>query len=161
MILISQDLVTEKKKEDASGMKKKKGGKKSKQNGASLAPSCHLPPVHFSAVRYPTDASAEKCIDFNRVLFACSAPYASRLTHLFSHLSLFFFFFFFSVLKRVMLARCFSHYSGSGCRPSMIALHSLSFSPGLTRIVSLHDSHTNTPTRTHRRTRTRASAPST
>lgn len=91
MILILQDLVTEKKQlKNASGMKKR--GKKSKQNGASLAPSCHLPPVHFSGVRYPTDASAEKCIDFNGVLFASSAPYASRLTHLFSHLSLFFFF---------------------------------------------------------------------
>lgn len=31
-------------------------------------------------------------------------------------------------LMRVMLARCFSHYSVSGCRPSMIALHSLSLS---------------------------------
>lgn len=29
-------------------------------------------------------------------------------------------------LMRVMLARCFSHYNVSGCRPSMIALHSLS-----------------------------------
>lgn len=41
-------------------------------------------------------------------------------------------------LRRVMLARCFSHYSVSGSGPSMIALYSLSL------IFSLHDSHQHT-----------------
>lgn len=65
----------------------------------------------------------------------------------------FFFFFFFSVLKRVMLARCFSHYSGSGCRPSMIALHSLSFSLCLSgshvRCLSSWLTYKHTHTHTH------------
>lgn len=113
---------------------------KSNQNRASPAFSRHLPPVHSSGVRYPTKASLEMCIDFNRVLFASSAPDARCLTHLFSHLSLFF-------LKRVLLARCLSHYSGSGCRPSMIALHTLCLSPSRThRPLSM--THTQTHTRT-------------
>ena len=49
-------------------------------------------------------------------------------------------------LRRVMPARCFSHYSGSGCRPSMIALHSLSLSHARCLSVWLTQSHTHTHT---------------
>lgn len=74
----------------SDGEKNALGMIKSNRNRASPAFSCHLPPVHFPGVRYPTKASLEKCIDFNGVLFASSAPHSLCLTHLFSHLSFFF-----------------------------------------------------------------------
>lgn len=49
-------------------------------------------------------------------------------------------------LGRVMLANCFSHYSGSGCRPSMIAWQTQSLSPSLSLFM------THTHARAHKHT---------
>lgn len=62
-------------------------------------------------------------------------------------------------LGRVMLANCISHYSGSGCRPSMIAWHTQSLSPSLSLFMT--HTHALARTNTHRSTRTKTLAPST
>ena len=75
--LISQDLMTGK-------------GYNQTQIGRFQLLACHLAPRHTSLVfDIPPKQGSRSSIDFSGVLFARPAPHALRLTHLFSHLSLF------------------------------------------------------------------------
>lgn len=114
----------------------------------------HSRTVAAFSCRYPSQASQVFDIPPGLALRSASISVGSsllvlpRLPRVWPTYFLIFPFFSFSPsLRRVTLARCFSHYSGSGYRPNMIAPQTLPLS--LTLIVSFYGSHTRACARTH------------